>query len=70
MKWHELQSKSETELQKLLAEKRKELVDLRFRAGTGVLKQVHQIRVARRLVARIVTLLASREKEQKTETNS
>jgi len=75
MKWHELNNKSEVELRKLLAEKRKDLVDLSFKAGTGALKQVHQIRETRRLVSKILTKLsqepvadekkATEEKEEK-----
>ena len=63
MDFADLKNKSIKELQELLTEKRHELRELRFKVGEKQLKNVHNIRVARVLVARILTLLKSREKE-------
>lgn len=53
----ELQTKSESELQRLLAESREKLRDLRFKDANKQLKDVRAIRRERLLVARLLTLL-------------
>ena len=63
MDFADLKNKSMKELQELLTEKRHELREFRFKVGEKQLKNVHNIRVARVLVARILTLLKNREKE-------
>lgn len=62
MEFSDLKNKSERELRELLAEKRDELRELRFKASEKQLKNVKSIRVLRREVAMILTLLNAREK--------
>lgn len=57
MKFKELVTKSITELQKLLNEQRSELQQLNFQDQTGQLKQVRKIRVIKKQIAQIMTLL-------------
>ncbi len=57
MEWRDIQAKSEGELEELLSEMRSKLVDVRFKAATGALKQVHEIEKNRKLIARILTRL-------------
>jgi len=59
MKLKELQAKSEKQLRKLLDEKRVEVRDLEFKVSDGQLKNVRALRVAKKTVARILTLLAN-----------
>jgi len=61
MKIKELQSKSEAELKKLLQEQNSQLNELRFRVSSGQLKDVRDIREARKTVAKILTLLAKKK---------
>lgn len=56
----ELRIKNSDTLERLLAETRRELAGLRFQAGSGQLKQVKKISAARRLIARITTLLTEK----------
>lgn len=53
----ELQAKSQPELQRLLAESREQLRDLRFKEANKQLKDVRSIRRQRLQIARILTLL-------------
>lgn len=53
----ELQTKSQSELQRLLAESREKLRDLRFKDASKQLKDVRAIRRERLLIARLLTLL-------------
>lgn len=53
----DLQNKNEGELHKLLAEERTKLRDLRFQVSSEQHKQVHDIRVVRKSIAQIMTLL-------------
>jgi len=64
MKIKELQSKSKHELQTLLLEKREALLTMRFKVAQRQLKKVHDIKVAKWDVARILTLLNSNKKEK------
>lgn len=57
MEFKELKQKSESELQKLLAESRDKLRDLRFKDANKQLKNVREIRKIREMIARIMTLL-------------
>lgn len=57
MDWRDIQTKSALELEGLLAEMRSKLVDLRFKAATGALKQVHEIAATRKTISRILTQL-------------
>ena len=54
----ELKQKSETELRRLLQEKREDLRDRRFRVAQGQHKDVREIRELKHDVARLLTMLA------------
>ena len=58
MKWEDVKIKTEDEAREALDEARSQLLDLRFKAATGALKQVHQIKKFRQDVARLITRLA------------
>lgn len=64
MNMHELEKKTEQELQELLAELRGELHTLRFQAASGQLKQVDQIKKVRQNIARVITM-RNKQKHQK-----
>lgn len=53
----ELQTKSQTELQRMLQESREKLRDLRFKEANKQLKDIRAIRRERLMVARLLTLL-------------
>ncbi|OGH71136.1 MAG: 50S ribosomal protein L29 [Candidatus Magasanikbacteria bacterium RIFCSPHIGHO2_02_FULL_51_14] len=53
----DLKRKTEKDLRELLREKRTALRELRFQAGEGQLKDVREIREARKAIAQILTLL-------------
>lgn len=57
MEFKEIKTKSESELQKLLAESRDKLRDLRFKDANKQLKNVREIRKIREMIARIMTIL-------------
>ncbi len=65
MKWSEIQSMSREAAEKALQEQRAQLVDARFKASAGALKQVHTINVMRKTIARLLTKLATQETETK-----
>jgi large subunit ribosomal protein L29 len=53
----ELKTKTEAELQKLLIEFRDKLRDFRFKDANKQLKDVREIRVIKKTIARVLTLL-------------
>lgn len=57
MNFKDLKNKSLGELQKLLAEERARLRDLRFQVAAEQHKQVHELGQSRKTIARILTLL-------------
>jgi large subunit ribosomal protein L29 len=57
MKAEDLKTKTEDELKKLLLEKRKEKMNLRFQRAGGQLEKTHGMRAVRRDIARIKTFL-------------
>lgn len=57
MNFKDLKNKSLGELQKLLAEERARLRDLRFQVAAEQHKQVHELGKSRKTIARILTLL-------------
>ncbi len=63
MNIEEVRSKSDTELRFDLDSTKKELFDLRFRAATETSANPARIRILRRSVARIQTVLHERENE-------
>ncbi|MFH1745368.1 MAG: 50S ribosomal protein L29 [bacterium] len=61
----ELKNKSKKELQKILSESREKLRDLRFKDANKQVKNVREIRVERKTVARVMFLLNISEKKDK-----
>jgi len=55
----EIKTKSKSELQKILAESRDKLRDLRFKDASKQLKNVRDIRKLRQDIARVMTALNS-----------
>ena len=56
MKARQLRDLSDDELQRKLHETRQELFNLRFQAATGALENSARLRLAKREIARILTL--------------
>ena len=54
MKWQEIKQKSLGELEVLLSQGKREMLDLRFKAATGSLKQVRKIRDLKKTVTRVI----------------
>ncbi len=70
MKAKELRTKSLNELFKLLEEERKKLFDLKLEKSLGKLKQTHLIKITRKNIARILTIINEKNKENaKTQNN-
>jgi large subunit ribosomal protein L29 len=63
LKASEIQSLSETELEKKLIEKHKDLFELRFKAHTRQLKNHRQIPQAKKDIARLKTEIRRRKPE-------
>ena len=63
MRARELRELSNDELERRLGESREELFNLRFQAATGALENTARLGLARREVARIMTVKAERENE-------
>ncbi len=57
MKITEIRQKSKLELQKLLQDSREKLRQLRFDLASGKVKNVREIRMTRRDIARILTII-------------
>ncbi len=62
MELKEMINKSESELQKLLGETREKVRELSFKDSNKQLKNVREIRSAKKLVAQILTLLNNKKK--------
>ncbi len=60
MKTSELREKSDQELDRLLAELRDKVRDMRFKIAARQLSDVREVREARQAIARILTLKRSR----------
>ena len=56
----DIRSKTDADLRTFLAEQRSLLEDLRFRAIARELKNVHELQHARRMIARVLTVLHER----------
>jgi large subunit ribosomal protein L29 len=65
MELKELKKKKVGELEKLLAEFREKLRDLRFKDANKQLKDVREIRKTRNIIAQILTLINQKRNEQK-----
>ena len=61
MKARELRGMSVEELDKALADRRQELFNLRFQSATGALENSARLRLAKREIARILTVRHERE---------
>lgn len=64
MKVSEVRQKTAEELKDLLIDLRKQQFDLRMQLGTGQLTEPHQLRMVRRDIARVKTVLNSSQGEQ------
>ena len=61
MKTRQLRDLTNEELDRKLRETRQELFNLRFQAATGALENAARIRLAKREIARILTIRGERE---------
>jgi large subunit ribosomal protein L29 len=61
LKASELRELSDEELERRLAESRENLFNLRFQLATGALENTARLGLARRDIARILTIQAERE---------
>lgn len=64
MKVKELKVKSITELQRLLNEKREALRVMRFKVEQRQLKKVHEVKNTKRDIARILTIINHKQKQE------
>lgn len=62
MKWQDIKQLDDAGLKAKIIELRKELMGLRFQRVTGQVEKTHQVRVSRRSIARLKTLLNQRTK--------
>jgi large subunit ribosomal protein L29 len=60
----DLRGLSDDELQEKLAERRQELFNLRFQSATGALENPARLKLAKREIARILTVRSERELAQ------
>jgi large subunit ribosomal protein L29 len=65
IKFAELKNLPKVELQKLLAEQRNKLKDLRFNLSFGKVKDISEIRKIKKTIARILTLLNQNNDKEK-----
>lgn len=70
MKATELRLKSEEELKEQVVELKKEALNLRFQQSGGQLENMARIRVVRRTIAKIKTVLNEKEQNKKVEVTS
>ena len=61
MKARQLRDLTDEDLVKKLAETRQELFNLRFQSATGALENTARMRMAKREIARILTIRCERE---------
>ena len=61
MRAKDLRGMSDDELQEKLAERRQELFNLRFQSATGALENPARLKLAKREIARILTVRSERE---------
>ncbi len=64
--FEDLKKKDAAELQKLVDEKRTEIMGLRFSLATGALEDSSRLGQAKRDVARLLTLLGDKKKAEAT----
>ncbi len=63
MEADEIRDLSADEILSRLDDAREEMMNLRFRAATGELTDTNQLRITRRLIARLLTVLQEKENE-------
>jgi large subunit ribosomal protein L29 len=61
LKAKQLRDMSDDELERALAERRQELFNLRFQSATGALENPARLKLAKREIARILTVRTERE---------
>jgi large subunit ribosomal protein L29 len=61
MKAKQLRDLSDEELERALSERRQELFNLRFQSATGALENPARLKLAKREIARILTVRVERE---------
>ena len=61
MKAKQLRDMSDDDLERALAERRQELFNLRFQSATGALENPARLKLAKREIARILTVRTERE---------
>ena len=61
MRARDLREMSDDQLQEALAERRHELFNLRFQSATGALENPARLKLAKREIARILTVRSERE---------
>jgi large subunit ribosomal protein L29 len=64
MKARDLREMTDDQLQEALAERRQELFNLRFQSATGALENPARLKLAKREIARILTVRSERELAQ------
>jgi large subunit ribosomal protein L29 len=66
MKARDLRDMTDDELQHELAQRRQELFNLRFQAATGALENTSRVKLAKKEIARILTVTTEREAAKAT----
>ena len=66
MKARQLRDMTDDELQRTLGERRQELFNLRFQSATGALENSARLRLAKREIARILTVRNERSEVERT----
>jgi len=66
----ELRDLTDEELETRLADTRQELFNLRFQGATGALENTARLKLAKREIARILTIRIERESSLTRETNA
>ncbi|RMD51785.1 50S ribosomal protein L29 [Candidatus Parcubacteria bacterium] len=64
MEFKELKDKSRKELNGLLAEQRQKLYELRLKLSVNQLKQVREVRVVKKNIAKLLTRINQLKKEE------
>ena len=64
MKMEDLKKKTDSELKDLLLQNKREKLNLRFQKVNGQLESPAQVRKARKLVARIKTLMSQKQQAE------
>ena len=70
MRARELRDLTDEELETRLADTRQELFSLRFQGATGALENTARLKLAKREIARILTIRIERESSLTRETNA